>query len=482
MTLTDSRPIPIKNTAYRLYFDIRKADGTLITTWAGMDTNLSLDGGNFAPATAEATEIQTSGCGYIDLTAAEMNADSVIVKTTVTNVDAVPRFTALAPQEAGDIKVDLQTIGGTAASATFNTILDRVEYQRGHHTVAGSTFYVDGTGGNDSTGNGTRALPYKTISKALIDCTSNAHDLIILLPNAGGGPTTVTETATITISKNYVQIRGVGRDLNVTRSNNGGVFDIQASGVELSGFRVTTFGGASSDAVTISNAADFVRLYRLWIESAHRDAVSINVANRCEVNMCVIVAPARDGVRVSSGAGAGTYNTVSDCTIRDAVGSAVNLQGSDASDCRIQRNVIRDNAVGVTVSSGVLDTVITDNRFINNTTRIADSGTRTMDEWNNLATTTTGYVTTDTLTTGARASINAEVLDVLTVDTFAEPASVPAATSSLKDKLNWIFALARNKLTQTTSTQTLRNDADGGNIATAAVSDTGTTATRNEWT
>lgn len=82
----------------------------------------------------------------------------------------------------------------------------------------------------------------------------------------------------------------------------------------------------------------------------------------------------------------------------------------------------------------------------------------------------------------ATNQINAEVVDTLATDTYAEPGSVPAATSSLKDKINWLFALARNKLTQTTTTQTLRDDGDSGNIGTAAVSDDGTTATRGEWT
>jgi hypothetical protein len=80
------------------------------------------------------------------------------------------------------------------------------------------------------------------------------------------------------------------------------------------------------------------------------------------------------------------------------------------------------------------------------------------------------------------AQVNAEVLDVLNVDTFAELAAVPAATSTIVDKLNWLFALARNKITQTSTTQTLRNDADGGNIATSTVSDDATTYTRGEFT
>ncbi len=80
------------------------------------------------------------------------------------------------------------------------------------------------------------------------------------------------------------------------------------------------------------------------------------------------------------------------------------------------------------------------------------------------------------------AQVNAEVLDVIATDTFAEPTSVPAATATLKDKIGWLAVLARNKLTQTATTQTLRNDADAANIASSTVSDDGTTATRGEWT
>ena len=81
----------------------------------------------------------------------------------------------------------------------------------------------------------------------------------------------------------------------------------------------------------------------------------------------------------------------------------------------------------------------------------------------------------------ARSRVNAELLDVLNVDTFAEPSSVPAATSTLVAKLQWLFALARNKMTQTSTTQTLRNDADSASIGTSTVADNGTTLTRGEW-
>jgi hypothetical protein len=77
--------------------------------------------------------------------------------------------------------------------------------------------------------------------------------------------------------------------------------------------------------------------------------------------------------------------------------------------------------------------------------------------------------------------VNAEVVDALATDTYPEPSAPPAATASLKDKIGWNAALARNKVTQTATTQTLRNDADSGNIGTSTVSDDGTTFTKNEW-
>ena len=84
------------------------------------------------------------------------------------------------------------------------------------------------------------------------------------------------------------------------------------------------------------------------------------------------------------------------------------------------------------------------------------------------------------MSTGMKAEVNAEALDVLVTDTFAELGGVPAATSSIKDKLNWIFMLARNKIEQTATTTTVRADDTTTSVATSTVSDDGTTATRGE--
>ena len=64
--------------------------------------------------------------------------------------------------------------------------------------------------------------------------------------------------------------------------------------------------------------------------------------------------------------------------------------------------------------------------------------------------------------------------------TSAELSAVPAATSSIRDRIAYMFAWRRNKKTQTASTMKLRNDADSADIAASTVSDDGTTLTIGE--
>ena len=81
----------------------------------------------------------------------------------------------------------------------------------------------------------------------------------------------------------------------------------------------------------------------------------------------------------------------------------------------------------------------------------------------------------------AKTDVNAEVVDALATDTYAEPGSVPAATSSLEDKIGWLFMLARNARTTTATTDAVRNDANSANVATSTLNDDGTTFTRGEY-
>jgi hypothetical protein len=69
----------------------------------------------------------------------------------------------------------------------------------------------------------------------------------------------------------------------------------------------------------------------------------------------------------------------------------------------------------------------------------------------------------------------------LTTTTYAEPSSVPAATDTLLNKLNWIALLHRNLITNSTTNQQVFADNNSTVVGTAAVSDTGSTATRGKF-
>ena len=77
--------------------------------------------------------------------------------------------------------------------------------------------------------------------------------------------------------------------------------------------------------------------------------------------------------------------------------------------------------------------------------------------------------------------VNAQVLDVLNVDTFAEPGQgAPTATTSLAAKIGYLYKAFRNKLTQTATTLSILNDAGDTVDQKSTVSDDGTTYTRGE--
>lgn len=84
------------------------------------------------------------------------------------------------------------------------------------------------------------------------------------------------------------------------------------------------------------------------------------------------------------------------------------------------------------------------------------------------------------LSTDAQTGVTIPTVTNLTAITGAntELTAVPTSTASLKDMWKWMFLLSRNKITQTSSVQTaLANDSVTA-VATAAVSDDGTTAVR----
>jgi len=91
MAASDASTFPVKGQAYRISGKIVNATtGNPIT--GGLTTltsTVSKDGGAFASTTSAAAEIGTTGYFYVDLSATEMDAYTVIVHVTAANADAV---------------------------------------------------------------------------------------------------------------------------------------------------------------------------------------------------------------------------------------------------------------------------------------------------------------------------------------------------------------------------------------------------------
>lgn len=214
MAASDAIPVPRKNTAYRFYFAIRKpSDSTLITTWTGMDSEVSLDGAGYSDCTNEAKEIGTTGTGYIDLTSSEMNADCVLLKVTVTNTGSVPLVFALYPETAGDYrladtqKVDVETIKtqavtcaagvtvlasvGTAATSTAQT---GDSFARIGATGSGLTSLATQTSVNDLPTNSELASALATADDAVLSAIAALNNLSAAAAAAAVHTTQMTES------------------------------------------------------------------------------------------------------------------------------------------------------------------------------------------------------------------------------------------------------------------------------------------------
>ncbi len=115
MAASDAIPVPRKNTAFRLTMPVYDTAGALKSSLASADSEVSLDGAAFADCTNEVTEIGSTGFYYIDLTAGEMNADTVAYKLSGTGIN--PLTAVIYPEEAGDYRGSVTSIAAGAITA-----------------------------------------------------------------------------------------------------------------------------------------------------------------------------------------------------------------------------------------------------------------------------------------------------------------------------------------------------------------------------
>lgn len=88
---------------------------------------------------------------------------------------------------------------------------------------------------------------------------------------------------------------------------------------------------------------------------------------------------------------------------------------------------------------------------------------------------------TGTFDASLSASERNSVADAVLDRSITEPTAIFTWSASLRTIIAWLGVLSRNKITQTDTTQTVRNDADSATIATSTHSEASGTYTRGEF-
>lgn len=123
MAASDAKLFPTKNTAFRVTFPIYDNTGALVSGAAGLDSEVSIDGGTFTDCTNEATEIATSsGIYYLDLTAGEMNGDTIAILVKTSTTDAKTTVLIFYPVVTTAVQLGVNVVSMAANSVTSSAL------------------------------------------------------------------------------------------------------------------------------------------------------------------------------------------------------------------------------------------------------------------------------------------------------------------------------------------------------------------------
>lgn len=189
-------------------------------------------------------------------------------------------------------------------------------------------------------------------------------------------------------------------------------------------------------------------------------SVSADVAAVKSETAAIVADTGTDGVVVAAGSKTGyALSSTGIQAIWDALTSALTTASSIG-------KLLVDN-INATISS----------RSSHSAADVWSSGTRTLTAGTNITLAKgTGVTGFNDL---SASDVNAEVVDALATDTYAEPTGTPAATITLASKIGWLFMALRNRLDITATKKTFYDDG-GAAEWEKDLSDDGTTYSESE--
>lgn len=170
-----------KNVATYIQFNIWKNDGTLLSSAAGLDSEIDAwaDGSapdGFVDCSNEATEIGSTGQYYLSLTQSEMNADYIVIQIKSSTSGAVTRTVKIRTM-VGDHLLLATTDDGGVINVTSGKI-DEVATLTGHTAQTGDSYAIvnNGTYGNSALKTLIDAVP--TVTEIQAEMEENGSSLL----------------------------------------------------------------------------------------------------------------------------------------------------------------------------------------------------------------------------------------------------------------------------------------------------------------
>jgi len=371
------------------------------------------------------------------------------------------------------------TGGGTAAPAIVAT------------GGAGAASTNGAASGVTISGGGTNTVA-STASGIVVTGTSNGHGL-----SAVGGATSgdgINATAT---AGNGHGLRVVGNGSGDGLSVQGGATGdgIDARGGATSGDAIYAYGGPGGAGFSITGnnyhgltlGATGTGRHGLWAYSTAAGAALFESSGGPTIG--IYGASGTDGVGIDIWGGDALGATPANAGIRVVGGSASTTGGGVASPAIVATGgagaaSTNGAAAGAAFSGGGTNTVASEaSGLVLTGTSTGDGLSATAGPTGHGIDATGGSTSGDgirgTVTSGS--AFGDALVDSILDRAITEPSGVWAWPASLRKVVGWMGALSRNKITQTATTQTVRNDADDATISTSTHSDDGTTHTRGEF-
>jgi len=265
------------------------------------------------------------------------SAGSIVIEDTCVNGTISTSGTgSLIDNSSNDCYV-INTLVDGSEIMNLTTI---IEHLRPHHTGTGKIIYWNPYSGNDIWDGDHPDRAFKTFAKSHDTAENANHDTIMIVPGDPNGVTTITEQ--ISVTKDYLFIRGPGRDVLVVQDTLEDTCVTNARGTEFSGFRIQN---TTIDGHGVHSTGAFTLLENLWFEDCENGTYMS--AHHPLIHSCKFHGVSGYAIKIE---GDVSHGEIYDCTAGDAGETAIQINTTETSGGIKMRDTVIMSSDGYGVS------------------------------------------------------------------------------------------------------------------------------------